>query len=120
MKVELIEESRRRLYESRDFVELAALGHELTVGAAGFDPEAPMEASFHCRSCGDQMRFRDLAWGFAPEPRWVLAEISGGAPEQDCRARRLSRTAHQRLTQMRSLERWKRLRWRTRSPIHFN
>jgi hypothetical protein len=121
MKIEPNEESRRQLYASRDFIQLARLGHELS--DAGVDdacPVGPVEASFCCRFCGDEVRFRDLAWGLAPQPLWVVAEISGGDPNEDCWARRARRLGHKRIIQTKLLARWKRLRWTATSREHFN
>jgi len=139
MRVELIEESRRKLYESKDFVELARLGHELIEGGGSADADAApgeversrssesascvkkeVEVSFRCRFCGDLIRFRDLAWGLAPQPLWVLSEMSGGDPGEDCRARRVRRTEHKRFNQTKLLGRWKRFRWMATRRERFN
>jgi len=141
MRIEPNEESRRQLYESRDFIQLARLGHELSdagveveldfvaapgeversrAGESASCVETEVEASFCCRFCGDEVRFRDLAWGLALQPLWVVAEISGGDPNEDCWARRARRLGHKRVIQTKLLERWKRLRWRATSREHFN
>jgi len=141
MRMETNEESRRQLYESRDFIQLARLGHELSdagvevepdfiaapgeversrAGESGSCVEKEVEARFCCRFCGDEVRFRDLAWGLAPQPLWVVAEISGGDPNEDCRARRARRLEHRRVIQTKLLARWKRLRWTATSREHFN
>lgn len=120
--MEAKEESRRKLYASKDFVELTGLGHDLSEGSAedGAEADTPVEASFRCRSCGDEIRFRDLAWGLAPQPLWVLSEITGGDPREDCRARRVRRLAQKRLVQMKLLDRWKRLRWAAANRGHLH
>ena len=120
--LESIKESLRQLRESKDFVELARLGHQLIEGGveAGTESASPVEASFRCGSCGDEIRFRDLAWGVAPQPLWVLSDISGGDPGEDCRARRIRRSGYKRLAQVKLLERWKRLLWTATSRDHFN
>jgi hypothetical protein len=122
MRVEAVTESLYGLRESKDFETLARLGHELSEGSVdgGVDLDAPMEAIFQCRFCGDEIRFRDLAWGLAPQPLWVLSDISGGDPNEDCRARRMRRTGYKRVIQGKLLERWKRLRWTAPSRDHFN
>lgn len=122
MNVEVVKESLRSLCESKDYVQLARLGHELSEGSAdgGMDNDAPMEAHFCCRFCGDEVRFRDLAWGLAAQPLWVVAEISGGDPNEDCWARRARRLGHKRVIQAKLLARWKRLRWTATSREHFN
>ncbi len=122
MEEEPIRESLDKLRESKDFVALAALGHELSDGCAdgGIDRAAPMEASFRCRFCGDLVRFRDLAWGLVSEPSWVLAEISGGDWRSGCHARRMRRIEHRRLYHVKQLERWKRLGWKPAGRARFN
>jgi hypothetical protein len=109
MGVEAALESILRLRDSRDFVELAQLGHEFDEGSVYPSADSPIEATFHCRGCGDRMLFRDLAWGLELQPLWVLEEISGGDPREDCHARRRRRLADRRANQVKLLERWKRL-----------
>jgi hypothetical protein len=121
MGIESNEALRRQLYESRDFIQLARLGHELS--DAGFDDAGtvgPVEANFRCRFCGDEIRFRDLAWGLVPQPLWVVAEISGGDPNEDCWARRARRLGQKRVVQTKLLARWRRLRWTATNRENFN